>query len=61
MKIEYLIDKNQYTDDMLDNIDFILEYDGGPTVAQLKEKVKDYDNFGLWSQVEKQMIDDVIL
>jgi hypothetical protein len=46
---------------MLNDIDFILEYDGGPTVDQLKEKVKDYDNFGLWSKVEKQMIDDVIL
>lgn len=61
MNIEYLIDKNQYTDDMLNSIDFILEYDGGPTVEELKQKVKDYDNFGLWSKVEKQMIDDVIL
>jgi hypothetical protein len=61
MKIEYLIDKNQYTDDMLNDIDFILEYDGGPTVQQLKDKIKDYDNFGLWSRVEKQMIDAIIL
>lgn len=61
MKIEYLIDKTRYTDDMLNDINFILEYDGGPSAADLKNTVKVYDNYGLWYKKEAQMLDDIIL
>lgn len=60
MKIEYLIDKNQYNDSMFNDITFIEEYKGSST-TDLINNINVYDNYGLWSKVEKQMIDDIIL